>query len=289
MVCMSTAVALDTVIVRIVLEELNPFEIAFFRTLFSLLFLLPWFWRAGPAAFATRRFLLHAVRAAGKLAALVVFFYAVSLMPLAEVTSVMFAMPLFAALGAWLFLGEAMRRLRLAATLLGFAGVLVVIRPGTALFDVGALAAVGAALGLAALGLIVKYLARFERSPTIVFWNLFLITPMAALVALPVWQWPSWAALAWLVLQGLLGMLAQLCFTRALQFGDASTLMPLDFLRLPIVAAIAFLAFDEVPGLWTWVGAAVIFAATVLLLRDEARADSGGSSSGIGEPRSSQA
>jgi drug/metabolite transporter (DMT)-like permease len=64
--------------------------------------------------------------------------------------------------------------------------------------------------------------------------------------------------------------------------------MPLDFLRLPIVAAIAFLAFDEVPGLWTWVGAAVIFAATVLLLRNEARAGSGGSSSGIGEPRSSQ-
>ena len=268
---MSSAVALDTAVVRLVVEELHPFEIAFFRTLFSLLFLLPWLWRGGLAALATRRLPMHVVRAAGKLAALVAFFYAVSLMPLAEVTAVMFAMPLFAAIGAWMFLGEAMRPVRLTATLLGFAGVLVVVRPGTDLFGIGAFAAVGAALGLASVALIVKYLARFERSRTIVFWNFLVMTPMAALIAIPVWQWPSWTALAWLILQGLLGMVAQLCFARAVQLGDASTLMPLDFLRLPIVAGIAYLAFGEIPGLWTWLGAGVIFAATVVLLRDEAR------------------
>ena len=269
---MSSAVALDTAVVRLVVEELHPFEIAFFRTLFSLFFLLPWLWRGGLATLATRRPALHVVRAAGKLAALVAFFYAVSLMPLAEVTAVMFAMPLFAAIGAWMVLGEAMRPVRLAATLLGFAGVLIVVRPGTELFGIGALAAVGSALGLASVGLIVKYLSRFERSPTIVFWNFLLMTPMAGLIAIPFWQWPSWTALGWLILQGLLGLVAQLCFARAVQLGDASTLMPLDFLRLPIVAGIAYLAFGETPSFWTWVGAGVIFTATVFLLRDEARA-----------------
>lgn len=271
MLCMSTTVALDTVVVRVVVADLHPFEIIFFRTLFSLAFMAPWIWHRGFAQFATKRPVLHLVRAAGKLAALTAFFYAVSLMVLADLTAIMFLMPLFSALGAWLFLGESMRRLRLVATVLGFVGVLIVIRPGGDTMGVGALFAVGAAFGIAAIGLVVKFLSAEETSRTIVFWNTVLLTPMALLISIPVWIWPSWSLLAWLVLQGFLGFVSQLCFSRALQFGDASTLMPLDFLRLPIIAAISFAAFGEIPGLWTWAGATVILVAVVLLYRDEHR------------------
>ncbi|MBL6945514.1 MAG: DMT family transporter [Rhodospirillales bacterium] len=271
MLCMSTMVALDTVVVRVVVADLHPFEIIFFRTLFSFVFMVPWIWRGGFAQFATKHPVLHLICAAGKLAALGALFYAVSLMVLADLTAVMFSMPLFAALGAWLFLGESMRALRLAATIIGFIGVLIVIRPGGGSMGVGALFAVGAALGIAAIGLIVKRLSSEEMSRTIVFWNTVLLTPMALLVSIPVWAWPSWSALAWMVLQGFLGFVSQMCFTKALQYGDASTLMPLDFLRLPIIAAIGFAAFGEIPGFWTWAGAAVIFLAVVLLFRDERR------------------
>ncbi|MBT3361245.1 MAG: DMT family transporter [Rhodospirillaceae bacterium] len=271
MVCVATAVALDTVVVRLLVVDLHPFEIVFFRTLFSLVFMAPWIWRGGIAQFATKHPFLHLARAAGKLVALGAFFYAVSLMALADLTAIMFSMPLFAALGAWLFLGEKMRPLRMAATILGFLGVLIVIRPGGDTMGVGALFAVGAALIIAALGLAIKYLSAEEESQTIVFWNVLLLTPMALLASIPVWTWPSWYALAWLVFQGLLGVVAQLCFSKALQFGDASTLVPIDFLRLPIIAVIGFAAFGEVPGLWTWAGATVIFLAVILLVRDERR------------------
>ena len=180
-------------------------------------------------------------------------------------------MPLFAALGAWLFLGERMRALRFGATMLGFVGILVIIRPGGDTMGPGALLAVGAALCIAAMGLSVKYLSKEEKSQTIVYWNVLLLTPMALLASIPVWVWPPWTAFMWLVLQGLLGVVAQLCFSRAIQYGDASTLIPFDFLRLPIIAAIGFAAFGEVPGVWTWVGAAVIFVAVILLVRDERR------------------
>lgn len=281
MFCVSALMAFDTVIARLLVADLHPLEIVFFRTLFSLIFMAPWIWRGGIAQFATKHPLVHLGRAIGKLAALGAFFYAVSVMALADLTAVMFSMPLFATLGAWMFLGEKMRALRLAATALGFVGVLIIIRPGGDTMGVGAVLAVGAALCIAGIGLAVKYLSKEEKSQTIVYWNVLLLTPMALVASIPVWVWPSWSSLGWLVLQGLLGGIGPLCFSKALRFGDASTLMPFDFLRLPIIAMIGFLAFAEVPEVWTWVGAAVIFLAVILLVRDERRGDGLSNLSGI--------
>lgn len=281
MLGVATAAAIDTAIARILIADLHPFEMIFFRSLFGLSFVIPWLWRGGVRQFATGYPLIHIFRAVGKLAALAAFFYAVSLMALADVTAIMFSAPLFGALGAWLFLGERMRWLRFSATIAGFMGVLIVIRPDGSTLGGGALFAVGAALGLAAIGLFVKYLSKKEKSRTIVFWNLLLIMPMALAVSIPVWTWPSWSALGWLAVQGFLGFFSQLSFSKALQFGDASTLMPIDFLRLPIIAVIGYVVFAEVPGFWTWAGAAVIFCAVILLFSDERRH---GRAAGLSEP-----
>jgi drug/metabolite transporter (DMT)-like permease len=260
------AVALDTVIVRIVVQELHPAVIVLFRTLFGLLVLAPWAARAGASGFRTRKLPLHLVRALLKLGALVCFFYAVAVMPLAEATAIVFATPLFAAAGAVLFLGEHMSPRRAASTLAGFLGVLVILRPAAGSLGSGTLAAVAAALGLAAVGLMVKQLSRHDPPNTIVVLNLALSVPLALLIAVPFWTTPSVAALGWLVLQGLLGAAAQLSVTRAMRIADASLMMPIDFARLPFVAALAYAAFGEVPDLWTWVGAAVIGTSTLALL-----------------------
>lgn len=262
--------AIDTAIIRVVARELHPLEIGFFRNLFSLILILPWLYRVGPDVFRTSRPGLHALRAVVKLAALVTLFYAISIMPLADVTAIAFTAPLFVAIGAVLFLGETMRIRRWSAIALGFAGVLVVLRPGTGVFDPRMLAAVVSAIGFAGIALLLKFLAGREPPATIVGLNLIITVPLALVLALPVWITPSPELLGWMALQGTLGALAQLAVTRAMAKADVSLLMPIEFVRLPLVVVIGYLAFGELADLWIWAGAALICGSTFYLTRREA-------------------
>jgi drug/metabolite transporter (DMT)-like permease len=259
--------AIDTAIIRIVAQDLHPLEIGFFRNLFSLLLILPWLYRSGPGVFRTSRLSVHVARAVIKLAALVSLFYAITIMPLADVTAIAFTTPLFVVLGAVLFLGETMRFRRWGAVLIGFLGVLVVLRPGTAVFDPRMLAAVASAIGLAAIALLLKFLAGREPPATIVGLNLVITVPLALLLALPVWVMPGPEVLGLMALQGALGALAQLSVTRAMALADASFLMPIEFMRLPLVVVLAYVAFGELADPWVWAGAALIFVSTFYLAR----------------------
>jgi drug/metabolite transporter (DMT)-like permease len=267
MLVSTASIAIDAALIRVTSAELHPFEIAFFRNLFSLVLVLPWLLRAGPEAWRTQAFGLHLLRAALKLAALCSLFYAISLMPLAEVTAIAFTAPLFVALGGGLLLGERLRAVAWAAILVGFGGVLIVLRPGSALFDPVILAAIAAALGQAGIILVLKFLTRTEPTVRLVGLNLALSVLLGSLIAIPVWTWPSPFVLLLLAAQGALGALGQTCTARALSLADASVIMPVEFMRLPLVVLIAWLAFDEPGQIWTWVGGAVIFGATFVLVR----------------------
>lgn len=268
----ATCVAVDTVLARVVTQEVSPLVLVFFRNLFGLLVLAPWLARARQAAFVTQRMGLHVVRAALKIVGLGCFFYGLSFVPVASATAIAFATPLFAAVGAALFLGETLRHGRLAAILLGFLGVLVVLRPDRAALHPGALAVLASAVALAAIGLLAKLLARHDPPNTIVAINLVLSVPLALLAALPFWTTPSWRMVGLMALQGALGAASQVCFIRALRLADASLMMSVDFIRLPLVALLGFLILEQVPDGWTWVGAAIICTAIVLLLRAGTRA-----------------
>jgi drug/metabolite transporter (DMT)-like permease len=271
-VASAACVAADTILARIVTQEVGPFVLVFFRNLFGLLFLLPLLARAGRAGLATGHRALHVTRAGIKIMGLVAFFYGVSAVPVAEATAIAFATPLFAAVGAALFLGESLRQGRLLAILLGFGGVLIVLRPGTQTLHPAALAVIGSAVALATIGLLAKVLARYDPPNTIVTLNLALSVPLALLLALPFWVTPTLASVGLMAAQGALGAGSQLCFIRALKLADASLMMPVDFARLPFVALLGFLAFGQVPDGWTCTGAAVICAAILLLLRAGTRA-----------------
>ncbi|MDF1586933.1 DMT family transporter [Marinimicrococcus flavescens] len=263
----SACVALDTIVARVVMEEINPFVLVFFRNAFGLLFMLPWLLRVGTRGLATHKPAIHVLRALAKIVAFIAFFWGLTRIPVADATAIVFATPLFAAAGAALWLGESLRGGRLAAILLGFLGVLVIVRPGLQVLDAAALACVAAALGHALVGLCVKHLSRHDPPNTIIALNLLLSVPLALLLALPFWTTPDAPMLLLMALQGLLGLGSQLFITRAMRLADASVMMPIDFVRLPMVAALAFAAFGELADAWTWAGAAIIFCATVLLLR----------------------
>ncbi|MGQ0676235.1 MAG: DMT family transporter [Rhodospirillales bacterium] len=261
--------AFMNVIVRLCAEALPPTEVAFFRCFFSLLVMLPWIARYGVSSMKTQRLKLYSLRALLAMVSMICWFTAVATIPLAEATALSFTGPLFATAGAALILRETVGWRRWSAVIVGFAGVLIVVQPGAASLSLGASLALASALLAAAGMLMVKSLSRTEPTPAIVAYMMIYLTPLSLIAALPVWQWPPLALLPWLVALGVVGALAHLCFTHALAAADASAVMPYDYLRLPAAAAMAFLAFAEVPTVWTWIGGAVIALSTMYIAQRE--------------------
>lgn len=261
MMMLATALnACDGVIVRLLAGQVHPFVIGFFRALFGLMVMLPWIIRHGDLMASPYRW-LHILRAALKLASLLALFVAFANAPLSDVTAISFSTPIILLIGACLFLGERMTLRRAIAVLLGFAGTIVIVQPGMGGFDPALLFALAGALLTAVIQLILKGMTARDRGDRLVAWNLIAMVPLALLLSLSVWQTPTPAQLALLAAQGALGVASQSLITRAFSMADASFLAPLDFLRLPVIALMAYLAFAEVPGATTWIGAGIIVLA----------------------------
>lgn len=259
--------AVDSVLVRVLAPDVHPFVMGFTRALFGLMVFLPWILSQKGILKSRYRF-RHALRAALKLAALISFFGAFAAAPLADATAIAFTSPIFVTIGAWIFLSEQPRLTRIMSVVAGFVGVLIVLQPGR---DGGiapglALALLGAVL-TAVIQLILKPMSAHDSTQTLVAWNLIVTVPIALIPALLVWKTPELWEWGILAIQGALGALAMFLVTRAFSLAEASLLVPMDFLRLPIVALMAFVFFHEVAPLTTWLGGAVIFSATLLMAR----------------------
>ena len=278
MLVLASCTAFDAIIIRVVGETIHPFEIGFFRVLFALLLITPWLIRAGLVDLRSRFLPVHACRAVLKLGAQIAYFYAVLMVPLTDVAALGFTKPIFVAIGAALFLGEMMRARRWTAIAIGFLGILIILQPTSGLFDPWSLLAIAAAIGLSGVALMMKFLASRETTTAILAWNLMISVPIALILALPVWTTPTPAVLGLLIVQGGLGALAQFSAAKAMRLADASMLTIIEFARLPLIALLAFLFFGELASYWTWVGALIILASTLYLVRREAAISSAGRS-----------
>ena len=251
---------------------MHPFEIAFFRASFGALLMAPLLLRFGRRSLATTRFPMYLARGAAMVVSTLGWFTAVAHMPIVEVTALTFTSPLFATLGAGLFLREAVGARRWTATLVGFAGAMIVLRPGLVDLSAPAVAAMASAASTAAGLLIVKSLSRTDSPGTIVLYLNLLMVPMSLAPAALVWTPPSLEALVWLAGLGLIANLGHLSFARAMAATEASAIAPVDFCKLFFTAALGYLAFAEVPDALTWVGAAVIFGSSIYAARRESLA-----------------
>ncbi|CAK7259764.1 S-adenosylmethionine uptake transporter (plasmid) [Shinella sp. WSC3-e] len=263
MVCAAVLAGLDAVIVRMLAGGVHPLIIGFFRALFGLLAVLPFLLRRVEIMASPYR-ALHVVRAGLKFASLVALFIAFGHAPLADATAINFTMPIFLTLGAWIFLKEKVALSVVFGVLAGFIGIVIIIRPGAGAFDPWLLFALAGAILTAISQLILRRMALRDTTDRLVAWNLLAMAPLGLLAALPVWAAPSPAQIGLLALQGGLGALNMALITRAFAMASASFLAPLDFLRLPVVAALAFLFFGEIAPVATWIGAAIIFGAALL-------------------------
>ncbi|CAH0228705.1 DMT family transporter [Roseomonas sp. CECT 9278] len=265
--CLLNAVA------RHLAQDLDPFQTQFLRYLAGLVVLLPFILRTGLAAWRPHDLRGQAWRGLVHTAGLLLWFWALPHIALADTTAIGFTGPIFIMAGAVLFLGEPFVRARWIAAGVGLLGIAVVVAPqftgtGGGFWSLVMLATVPL---FAASFLITKALTRRDRPEVIVAWQAITVTIFTLPFALPGWTWPTAEQWGWFLLTGLLGSAGHWCLTEAFRIADISATQPVKFLDIIWAAALGWLVFSDVPAATTFAGAAIIFAATTWIARREAR------------------
>ena len=253
---------------REALRELNVFQVMLFRSGIGLLMLAPLIWRAGGFAIVkTQRLGAHVSRNLIHFTAQLGWFYALTLIAIGQVVAIEFTMPFWTAILAAMFLGERITVWKIGAIALGLIGVLLIVRPTAGEINPGQLIALGAAVGFGISIAMLKSLTRTEQTLAIMFWMLVVQTTASLLPALYVWQWPSPAAWGWSIMVAFCGTFSHYCMARALLHADATVVIPMDYLRVPLTAAVGWLLYSERLDAFTVLGAALILAGNLLNLR----------------------
>lgn len=259
------------VFVKMLGRKFDPFEFALFRYGIGMVVLAPVFARMGWQKLRTRRIGLHLLRMSLAFAAQLGIFVTIIHMPLADATAFMFSKPLFTTVVAVLLISEAVSLRRWSATLVGFAGVLIMVRPGSDSMDPVALIAVGAALTFAFANVLIRMMAATEPPNRILFY--YHIGGILVFLGPAIWVWRTPVGIEWLLMLaiGLVTTAGMVCYVRAFSAGEANAVGPSENVRLVYAAMFGYFLFGEVPSIWTGIGAAIIVASTYYIARDVAR------------------
>ncbi|MDA7648024.1 DMT family transporter [Alphaproteobacteria bacterium] len=258
--------------------NLNTFEIMLFRSIIGFLIVLAIGYFAKTLAEIKRNRLgLHLFRNLAHFSGQNLWFLAVASIPFSQLFALEFSTPVWVALLAPLFLGEVLTRQRVLAVILGFAGVLIVARPDINQFDFTIVAAVACAICFAGSMMATKSLTSDQSITCILFWLTLMQLAMGlvATVFTGTITFPEGINIFWIVIVGIGGLTAHFCITNALALAPAIVVIPLDFMRLPLISVIGFLAYGEAFELPILVGAGVIFIAILLNLKAEKQRQSG--------------
>lgn len=253
-------------------QGMSVAQIQFFRSAIGVVVVGVLAWRAGWEAIRPRSFGVQVVRNVVHFVGQLGWFYGLTVIPFAQVFSIEFTAPIWTAIFAVLILGEKMTRPRLIAIALGIGGVLVILRPGMGIVSLGALAVLGGAILFGLSHTLVKRLTRDNTPLGILFSMTVLQLPMGFVLALPHWTWPgSAAAWGWTLTVGLSALTAHFCIAKAMTHADATVVVPMDFLRLPLVTAVGLWAYGEAVDLWLLAGAGLILVGILQNLHAEHR------------------
>ena len=257
--------------VRLMSDTMTAFQIVFWRMLLSMAMLMPWYAWQGFGLLKTRRPGMHALRAAVNCGGMLLWFFAIAVVPLGKAVAIHFVLPIFVMVLAVIVLRERVGIRRISAALVGFGGVLLVLRPNE--FGIGwpEIMILGSALCYATTVIFLKYMVKSETPLALTFYTNFFIL----LFTIPptIWFWvpPSVDDIFPILAIGVTGTFAPLLYTTALRIADASIIAATDFLRLPITAGLAFALFGEVPDIWVWIGGGIIFLSTWYIAVRESR------------------
>jgi len=253
--------------------ELNTFEILFFRSIIGLMVVLVLASRKGWSTLKTAQPKLQVFRNCAHYVGQYGWFYGIGFLPLAQVFALEFTLPIWAAILAPLLLKERLTPVRIASIAIGFGGALIILRPGLVPIDRATVVVLIAAIGFALSHTITKKLSATDTPLAILFYMTVVQLPLGLIPALFDWVTPGLAHIPWLICVGLAGLGAHFCMVKAFYYADAIVVIPMDFMRLPLIAVVGLLLYGEPIDLWVLVGGLVIFAGTFFnILKDGKRA-----------------
>ena len=271
MSCAVLSFSFMAVAARELLRHMGAFEILFLRTAVTMLLVAAAIARTGTATLRTRLFRFHLARALMHLGGQYCWIYAIGALTLATVFAIEFTMPVWVALLATLLLGERMNRGRVVMLVLGLAGIAIILRPDAGGLHPAALVMVLGSMFYAGNMVMTKRISASDSPMAVLFWMSLIQLPLTFVTALPQWVMPRPVDLLWALVIGSGSYVAHYSMTRAMKLGDATLVVPIDFLRLPLIAVLGALFYDEPLEAATFAGAAVIFAGTYYSLSRETR------------------
>jgi len=272
----SIMIAMSASCVRHLSGTFSPFELVFLRCALGTLFLLPWILRmASQGTLRTTRMPMYILRTAMSYTGMVCVFYALGNIPIGEVYSLLFLVPLITIVLAVLLLREHAGTHAWIACGVGFIGALIILRPGIIDVSLAAAAVLVTAVTYAGTNICIKTISRTDTPIQITIYGNILALPIALVPGLFVWRTPEWAEVPWIIAMCICQTLAGLFHARSVQAADARVVQPFNFLRLPVSVIFAYYLFAELPSIWTWVGATLIFASSYYVLYREAGSRTG--------------
>lgn len=257
--------------VRLLSGDMSTFDIVFWRMAVSMALLTPYYAWKGFHHLKTRRLGMHVQRSAANFVGMILWFYALGTVPLAKAVAIHFTLPLFVLMLAAVVLGERVGARRIGATAVGFCGVLVILRPGVEAVGLPEAMILCSAMLYAATVIYLKKMVDTETPLALTFYTNAFIGLFSIPPAIWFWTTPQVADIIPIAIIGILGTFAPFLLTMALRMADASVIAPIDFLRLPFTATIAFALFGEVPEIWVWAGGGIIFFSTYYITMRESR------------------
>ncbi|MFL6792060.1 MAG: DMT family transporter [Bradyrhizobium sp.] len=253
---------------REAMREFNVFQLMEVRSILGLLMLYPLIhFNGGFSVVRTARVHQHIARNLIHYGAQLGWFLALTLIPIGQVVAIEFTMPIWTAILAAAFLGERMTVWKVAAIVLGVVGVIVIVRPATGEVNPGQLIALAAAVGFGISIAMVKSLTRTEQTLAIIFWMLVVQSAAGFFPSLYVWNWPPTYVWGWAIVIAFCGTFSHYCMARAMLHADATVVIPMDFLRVPLTATAGWLIYSERLDLFTVLGAVLILAGNLLNLK----------------------
>lgn len=255
--------------IRHISATMPPFEMVFFRNLFSVVCILPWVWKIGIKNIKTDNWKLYGYRTISGVAGMTMLFYALSIIPLTETIALTFTVPIITTILAIFFLGEKVGIHRWTAIIISFIGVLVILRPGGETFKLASLLVLATTFCWSVSNILVKKLTATDDPKVIVFLMMVIMTPFSLPLALSVWQTPTTTELIWLFALGWISNQAQFAMTNAYSKTDMNVVLPFDFSRLIFISIMAYVFFGEIIDSWTVAGALIIFLSSVYVARRE--------------------
>jgi drug/metabolite transporter (DMT)-like permease len=251
--------------IKILSNDLNPFILAFYRCFFGVIIILPFLFFQKFSDLKTKNIKLQFLRCSINIYSMISWFIAIGTLQLEKAAAIGFTTPLFTTLLAIIFLGEVIRFHRITALIIGFIGILVVIRPGFVTIEPGVLWLLSAALSFSFVLIIVKKLTKKDTSLTTAFYHMLFLTPPTFLISLFYWESISFNHFMILCVVAIAGFITQVTSNQSLKMSDTSFVMPLQFTNLIWLSFIGYALFSEVPNLWTWIGGSIIFSAVIYI------------------------